>query len=332
MKRFLPIFLMALLGLASCEKALFKSDQASTGPFVNFDYLWQEVDKKYSYFELKNLDWQQIRTKYRSRLTSTTTDEELFQVLGGMINELRDDHSNLNAPFNFSRYNLPLKSKPNFNWRTIEEHYLPNIWYTGAFAHDFLDSGRVGYIRYGSFLSNFSEAELNFVMNRYANTKGIILDLRSNGGGSVFNVMPILGRFVEAPVTAGYFITRNGPNHSEFGPRENFQITPTGTAYTKKVMVLMDRGSYSATTLFAIGTKALPNVVLVGDTTGGGGGLPNGGQLPNGWSYRFSVSQLLDLNGDNYAEKGVPPDIIASFDWTDLTKDEILERALAELK
>jgi C-terminal processing protease CtpA/Prc len=190
----------------------------------------------------------------------------------------------------------------------------------------------VGYIRYGSFLSNFSEAELNFVMNRYANTKGIILDLRSNGGGSVFNVMPILGRFVEAPVTAGYFITRNGPNHSDFGPRENFQITPTGTAYTKKVMVLMDRGSYSATTLFAIGTKALPNVVLVGDTTGGGGGVPNGGQLPNGWSYRFSVSQLLDLNGDNYAEKGVPPDIIASFDWTDLTKDEILERALAELK
>ncbi|HSJ67968.1 MAG TPA: hypothetical protein VK921_09850, partial [Anditalea sp.] len=64
---------------------------------------------------------------------------------------------------------------------------------------------------------------------------------------------------------------------------------------------------------------------------GGGGGLPNGGQLPNGWTYRFSVSQLLDLQGNNYSEQGVPPDIFAEFDWTDLTKDEILDRAMEEL-
>ena len=67
-------------------------------------------------------------------------------------------------------------------------------------------------------------------------------------------------------------------------------------------------------------------------TTGGGGGMPNGGQLPNGWTYRFSISQLLDLDGNNYAEDGVPPDILVSFDWTDLTKDEIIERAIQEIE
>lgn len=96
-------------------------------------------------------------------------------------------------------------------------------------------------------------------------------------------------------------------------------------------MVLIDRGSYSATTFFALATKAFKNIKLIGDTTGGGGGLPNGGQLPNGWTYRFSVSQLLDLNGNNYAEDGVSPDIKAAFDWNDLTKDEILERAIEEI-
>jgi C-terminal processing protease CtpA/Prc len=59
--------------------------------------------------------------------------------------------------------------------------------------------------------------------------------------------------------------------------------------------------------------------------------LPNGGQLPNGWYYRFSVSQLLDLNGENHAEDGVVPDIVATFDWSDLTRDEIIDRAVGEL-
>ncbi|MFN3909593.1 MAG: S41 family peptidase, partial [Flavobacterium sp.] len=89
---------------------------------------------------------------------------------------------------------------------------------------------------------------------------------------------------------------------------------------------------YSATTFFALATKAFLNIRLVGDTTGGGGGLPNGGQLPNGWTYQFSISQLLDLNGDNFAESGVPPDIQASFNWNDLTKDEILETAISLLQ
>jgi len=34
----------------------------------------------------------------------------------------------------------------------------------------------------------------------------------------------------------------------------------------------------------------------------------------NDWRYRFSISQLLDLNGNNYAEDGVPADIEAAFD------------------
>lgn len=63
----------------------------------------------------------------------------------------------------------------------------------------------------------------------------------------------------------------------------------------------------------------------------GGLGLPNGGQLPNGWTYRFSISQALTLDFNPAYENGVPPNISVSFDWNDLTKDEILERAILEL-
>lgn len=54
------------------------------------------------------------------------------------------------------------------------------------------------------------------------------------------------------------------------------------------------------------------------------------GQLPNGWTYRFSITQTLDLAGNNY-ENGVPVDIEAFINWEDRTKDEVIERALIEL-
>lgn len=266
-------------------------------------------------------------------LSANSTEEELFDVLANMLNELRDDHTNLYSPFNVSMYNVVLTGPANYRKRTIEEFYMPDIWRTGAFENGFLDNKEIGYIRYGSFLSDFSDDALDLIINRYQSTKGLILDLRSNGGGSIFNISKILGRFTNTKTLIGYSISRNGPGHSDFSSKENFYITPySGVKYLKPVIVLIDRGSYSATTFFSLATKAFSHITLLGDTTGGGGGLPNGGQLPNGWTYRFSISQLIDLNGNNYAEDGVPADIQAAFDWNDLTKDEILERAISELQ
>ncbi|HPW66724.1 MAG TPA: S41 family peptidase [Salinivirgaceae bacterium] len=331
--RKLLIILIVVIVSQSCEKILFEKDLASTNPYDNFDYLWDEVDRKYSYFELKNIDWNDIKTTYRAKLFDGMSEDSLFNVLKAMLFELRDDHTNLISPFNIAIYYVELQSPPNIFARTIQDYYLKdNVYYTGPFIHAFLANNRVGYISYSSFMNSFSDEQLDFILNRYKDTDGLILDLRMNGGGSLFIVPQILGRFVETNTTVCYFITRNGRNHNDFSDKESFVITPhDGIRYKKPVMVLIDRGSYSATTHFALATKALPNMVLVGDTTGGGGGLPNGGQLPNGWTYRFSIGQALDLEGKNYAEDGVPPDIVAQFDWSDLTKDEIIDRAIEEI-
>ncbi len=326
------VYLFLVIALSACEKVLFEPDRASSDPYANFDYLCDELDARYSYFALKNIDWEALRVEHRARLSAEMSEEELFEVLAEMLTELRDDHSNLFSPFNVSRYNIELQHPVNFNARTVEEFYLPEGRITGPFFHDFIAEGEIGYIRYGSFSSNVGAQPLSHVLDRYADTRGLVVDLRANGGGSIVNVSRLLERFTDVPVQVGWFITRNGPNHSDFGPRQDFRVSPyDGVRYTKPVMVLIDRGSYSATTMFSVAAKAFPNMTLVGDTTGGGGGLPNGGQLPNGWYYRFSVSQLLDLNGENHAEDGVVPDIVAAFDWSDLTRDEVLDRAVDEL-
>ena len=72
--------------------------------------------------------------------------------------------------------------------------------------------------------------------------------------------------------------------------------------------MLIDRGSYSATSFFAVCTQGYHNIKLFGDYSGGGLGLPNGGILPNGWTYRFSITRTIALDGGNY-ENGVPPEV-----------------------
>ncbi len=331
-----PLLLLLVFSLAllpSCEKILFEDDLGSTDPFVNFDYLWSEVDAKYSYFSLKEIDWDAARDSFRTQLEPGMSEEALFATLAEMLNVLRDDHVNLVAPFNTSRYNVALRNPANYLARTVEEHYIPNGRITGAFVHDILPGHNVGYVRYASFARNVNRSAMDHILLRYRNTNGIILDMRENGGGSLSNVFRILAHFTNERRLVAFSKTRNGPGRDDFGAETEIFVNPTeGVRFLKPVVMLTDRGSYSATTFFALAAKSIPNIILLGDTTGGGGGLPNGGQLPNGWSYRFSITQLLDVDGNNFAESGVPPDFQAAFDWGDLSNDEIIEAAIALLE
>ena len=67
----------------------------------------------------------------------------------------------------------------------------------------------------------------------------------------------------------------------------------------------------------------LPNVTLIGDQTGGGGGLPINNELPNGWRYRFSSTRTIDADGHNI-EFGVKPDITVALDSADLANGKIV--------
>ena len=97
--------------------------------------------------------------------------------------------------------------------------------------------------------------------------------------------------------------------------------------------VLTDRGSYSATSYFSLGVRAINTMTLIGDTTGGGLGAPNGGQLPNGWTYRFSITKTISHDGINW-ENGVAPDIQVDLDPNQALNgiDAIMERAITFIK
>jgi len=339
MKKILLITIVAL-SLFSCEKMIFDKDGASVNPKENFEYLWNQIDTKYSYMNLvrqpgnDKIDWNQIKNNYSAMIYEGMTEDSLFNVLGSMMNELQDDHSNLISNFNISSYGRDKLGQDNFDWRIIEDNYLPRNYHrSGPFSHDTLRGGDIGYIRFPAFTGGVDEKNLDYILNKYKDSKGLILDLRENGGGAVTDVFALLSRFVDEDVTVFYTRIKNGPKHDDFSNAEPAILKPNeGVRYTKKVIMLVDRGTFSAGSFTSLSTKAIPNIVLMGDITGGGLGLPNGGQLPNGWTYRFSITQALtfDTKIPDY-ENGVPPDVAVSFDWSDLTKDEIIEAAIVEI-
>lgn len=315
---------------SACEKVLLNGDGVDTEPLVNFDYLWKKCNENYSYFAVKQIDWDSIYEQYASLVDTDMPDDSLFALLGDMLNELRDDHANLFSPFNTSFYGVEYTGPDNFDWRLVADQYLNNDYnITGPFTHDFLAGGQVAYVRLSSFTRNMSAADLDYLWKKYRDTEGMIFDIRENGGGAIANVFLLLSSWMDATTVTHYSRIKNGPGHNDFSEPAPVEVQPySGEKYLKQIVVLTDRGTYSSGSLLALAVKALPNVVLLGDTTGGGLGQPNGGQLPNGWTYRFSITQSLTLDLSPEWENGVPPDTTVGLDPMATETDEMIEAAI----
>ncbi|MCK9255451.1 MAG: S41 family peptidase [Bacteroidales bacterium] len=303
------IILMFIIVFSACEKIAFDK-KAENSNISNFNYLWEQVNQKYAFLEYKNVDWDSIYVAYRPLISNDISEDSLFTVMGKMLNELKDGHVNLISPFNISRYDITMLGPVNINMRLIKENYLLDNYYsTGSFVHNFIRNGDIAYIRYSSFAdSQITDYELDFLIEKYKDTKGMIIDIRQNGGGYVTNVPMLLSRFTHEDTKIYETQIKTGVGKDNFSVLEDVIIKSNDKKkYNKNLAVLIDRGSYSASSFFAVSTYAYDNIFLVGDYTGGGLGLPNGGQLANGWPYRFSITRTIAIDGKNY-ENGVKPD------------------------
>ena len=97
MKRYL-IHICIFLGFlfTGCEK----SDEYVTSPQENFEALWKILDENYCFFEYKDIDWNEVHDRYKTQISDTMNQYVLFDVLGDMLNELKDGHTNLISTFN----------------------------------------------------------------------------------------------------------------------------------------------------------------------------------------------------------------------------------------
>lgn len=334
---------LILILVSSCEKLFIEPDSKST-PQACFDSMWKRIDEKYSFLDYKHINWDSIKTFYQPQIKSDMDNITLFKVLDSMLYTLKDGHVNLVSPFNVSRnWEWYLGYPQNFNYSVLERYYLGSNYYiTGPFTNQLFiyNTKRIGYFYYGDFSSNFSDYDLDFLINRFSTTDGLIIDMRNNGGGITNNVFKILNRFSPTKTLVGRSYEKNGPGHSDFSMAYEMYAEPAKDSKgnllvqfpeNKQIILLTNRSCFSACNMFVGFMSVLPNVKIVGDQTGGGGGLPTSYQLPNGWVYRFSSTYTALPNGLNI-ENGIPTTIHQDMTPAHIAAgiDDILEKALQQ--
>ncbi len=332
MKNF-SILIFSLLLFSSCE-FLFIEPTTENTPLSNFETLWKEVDEKYAFFTLKSIDWQDVYNQNLPRIKQDMTDEELFDVLSDMLFVLKDGHVNLSSAFDVSRNWTWYTHKPaNFDFNIIERYYLGDDYrITGPLYNTVIDS--VAYIYYASFGSVIDEDELDYLIKDFSYTKGLIFDIRGNGGGYLSNVDLLCKKFADKDRTVFLQQYKTGPGHNDFSDFFAFSVeADTAVNYRKPVVLLTNRQCYSAANDLANRFKNFEHVTIIGDTTGGGGGLPISFELPNGWIARFSTTQTFSPDGFNI-EMGVPPHIAINFLQEDVlaNRDTYIEFAILHIQ
>ena len=327
-KKLLTYLLPALL-LTGCVE----EDQFSNSPMGNYDALWSIIDERYCFFEQARqqhgLDWDDVYHKYKPQVQAAESNAEQFDIYGNMLRELKDGHVNLTSDYGTTYYwDWSLNHPLNFS-DSLQRNYLGNDFrLTNGIKYTTLPSN-IGYIYVGSFEGSISSDNVSLMLLRLAESKGIIIDIRNNGGGMLTSAEELAAHFVSGKTHCGYIQHKTGKGHNDFSSPEKLYIEPNGVIWKKPVVVLTNRAVYSSANHFVMLVKPLPQVVVIGDKTGGGSGLPLNSTLPNGWTVRFSACPILDIEG-KHTEFGIAPHEevqITSADWNN-GRDTIIERAI----
>ena len=323
------LFFCAVLLCASCVE----EEQYDNTPEGNFEALWTMIDEHYCFLDYKRqalgLNWDEVHSRYRDRITKYMTSMQLFEVLAEMLSELRDGHVNLYAAHDMGRNWSWYEDFPDNFYQDLQDSYLGTDYKIASSISYRILEDNIGYVACSSFTTGFGNGNLDEVFHALRTCNGLILDLRNNAGGDLTNAEKLARRFTNERIHVGYISHKTGRGRNDFSSPEAEYLEPsTGVRWQKRTVVLTNRRCYSATNTFVRDIRCCPNVTVIGDQTGGGSGLPFSSELPNGWSVRFSAAPMFDCNM-NQIEFGIQPDISVSITDEDRAKglDTIIEAA-----
>ena len=176
-------------------------------------------------------------------------------------------------------------------------------------------------------LSTFSEGahglvrkEIDELLDKGA--EGILLDLRGNGGGLLNEAVLVGSVFIDD----GLIVSTKGRTK----PERKYDSVGGSIDEDIPVVVLVDRGTASASEIVSGAIKDRGRGTVVGTRTFGKGGFQEVQPLSNGGLLDITVGQYFLPNGENIGDKGVKPTVKARDD-VDTKRDEALPIALDEL-
>lgn len=159
-------------------------------------------------------------------------------------------------------------------------------------------------------------------------TKGIIIDLRFNGGGYLESAVNILGEFLENGLT-GVVIESTASRD-----REALSVEGKQRLAGIPLVILINEGSASASEILAGALQDYGKAFLIGKTTYGKGSVQEVEVLPDGSSLRLTIAKWLTPNNRSIDHEGIAPDLEVEITEEDIANeyDSQLEKALEYLR
>ena len=326
-------------------------------PLTNFDVFWQTYREQYPFFALRHVDWDATRRQYRPRAAGASP-VQLFGILRAMVEPLHDAHTYIGAPDPSLRYHGERPDSSPFG--TAEKDRVLQIITTNylrtplhQFARGWVRFGMlrdsIAYLRLTSFCCYVKDsgymadrrvldAALDTVFASTSGWRGLVIDVRVNGGGADPLGLAIASRLATAPYLAYAKVARRDTaNPSAMTDQQQSIVVPsTRPGWRGSVVELTGRHSVSAAETF---TQALmgrqPAIARIGENTQGVFSDVLGRRLPNGWRFGLPNELFLTAEGTSFDGGGVPPTIaVPTFTSADLAagRDPGLDRAIAVIE
>jgi len=175
------------------------------------------------------------------------------------------------------------------------------------------------YIRLSSFISKNAASEFQNIINETKNTKkGYIIDLRSNPGGLLLNALLISDMFLKGGVIVS---TVDRDSYKDTQRAGYTQLT------NKSVVILINKGSASASEIFSGAMKDNHRALLVGEQSFGKGLVQEINRLPNDSGVNITIQRYLTPSGADIHKKGITPNVVV-----ELTEEHIKNKDDVQLK
>jgi hypothetical protein len=336
MRKMKPLLSILLVLLFPACADLIVNPAAGDQNVPDFEAAWQVVDSVYPYLAFKNIDWDSIHVVYRTRAEQARGDE-IYQVLNDLLGELRDGHvyyQPAGGVFEIYPFLPPRQRRDRHAYSpfVIRRYFDDELQLSpnGKIEYGILPDN-IGYAVLGDFHEDYLSSEFPAVLEYLRNSQGLILDVRHRKGGGYDQVEAVVSRFLTAQLEKPeLYLLGNRIDLSPFTPQGPF-------AYTNPVVVMINGSTFSAGELFTEVMKQLPNVIALGDTTGGGSAGSHeeeSQRLPSGKRIHIGTTDLRRYDGLPWEWLGVPPDVRVEQTEADVEagRDLQLEAAIALLR
>lgn len=303
--------------------------------FIN---IFEACENKCPYFAHKGTDWKEIGAHYYLMAVQCETQDELLEVIAEMLAELNDPAIHL-FKYDDLVYPYTREYETNYDMDVLIDHYLEQNGWAGweeGYSNGFgwCDPSVLPYAFMDTIPGLIADSLDAFVAECIElDVPAVILDIRMNPVGAQRGE-GLMGRFADKPYPGAIYRSRSGPEYDQYHDLRPAVYSAGPSQYTGTVILLVGENCRNMSENMTANFINFPNLVLVGDTTGGSVSALSGVKVNDYWYAKVPSTTILTYDKHWIEGAGIPPDFYIEATETDFAAgiDPVLDYAIEMLE